>query len=963
MRKAWLMALIAANIIFLWASTNASIPSGWTRETALDAKYPRGSANAVDPGGTGGALTHTHTQSHDHTGAHTHTIPTSSAGTGTTARDAGTVRPPIAHTHTAGDAQNPVTNLASETTATTSADNNEPAFFTVIFIKSNGSPTGIPVNAVGLWNTTTAPTGWNLCDAGAGRPDMRGAFLKGAAAAGDGGSSGGAATHTHANSAASHSHGGNYAHAHPDVTSNATASGGVGGPVSGANAATATLAHTHVITVVSQATAAITANTDGASGSGGNEPPYVLQGFIQNNNAGVDLPIGIIGIWGGTLATIPANWNLCLTGDAEVSLADGSKRPIQKIVEEKQAIEVLAYNEQTGAIEGHRVVGWSKRKSTRDEWIRFKIAVGNGHRGRSITVTREHPVWIDGRGWLKADEIHTGDKVLIHQKSLNTIGRQAIIGSWLGDGSLSNSGRFSICHGKPQSAYIEDTAEKLQRPISRVIQSRGYGVGRESYQTRLSLRTLDPELETIMRRGRAQTLNELGAVGLAYWYMDDGNLQSDSRQNPPTERVQFHTEGFNDSELAQIIEWFDSAHGIKATAYTRNNTEGKITRLNREGSEKLFALIAPYIHPSMRYKLPRRWWEVPYLLQGICFFETRLVPRFITRKDIRDLNPSKRNLKMFRTAYDLSIDGAHSFVANNFVVHNCNGGSGTPDLRSKYVKGATTLAGVGGTGGSTTHNHTGAGHTHAVAAHTHTLTHADGAGSNETAGAVNCSTTTHTHTWGPTGSSSLTSGTGTPTIANNTTTEPPYYDVAYIQYAGAGASYAGALDTSIEVDVTAGNVQKRLRIGIENTDATTAGASAYKVRVSKNGGAYADVTASSSNVKTFACANFADGDDVAQLITSGTYQTDNNAAEESTGAFTLTAGLAASTKFETEIALEFISADLANGDSLDFRITQSDGTVLDTYTVTANATITKSGAAPTLRPWQKLGGLGALIAQ
>lgn len=156
------------------------------------------------------------------------------------------------------------------------------------------------------------------------------------------------------------------------------------------------------------------------------------------------------------------------------------------------------------------------------------------------------------------------------------------------------------------------------------------------------------------------------------------------------------------------------------------------------------------------------------------------------------------------------------------------------------------------------------------------------------------------------------------------------------------ATYAAALDTTLDIDVTSANVKKRLRIGIENTG-SGAGASAFKLRCSRNGGAYFDVTASSTYVKTTASTWFADGDDVPQIITSGTYQSDNNAAEESTGAFTLTAGLAASTKFETEIALEFISADLADNDSLDFRVTQSDGTVLDTYTNTANATITKGG--------------------
>lgn len=417
---------IASGVIVLWTGTAASIPANWSRETSLDAKYPKGTAAGVDPGTTGGALTHTHAFTHTHTAAHTHTIPTSSGGTGSTARDTGSIRPPVAHTHTSGDAQNPATALASDN-PTSGTQSSEPAYFETIFIKSDGTPTGIPVNAVALWNTTTGPTGWNLCDAGGGRPDMRAVFLKGAAAAGNGGGTGGAATHS-GHTIPSHTHGTDFSHAHPNVTSAATAASMVGGNVSGAAAATATQTHTHVITVVNQATDAITGNTDTASGSGGNEPPYVLQGFIQNNNAGADIPDKIIALWVGTLATIPTDWAL--------------------------------------------------------------------------------------------------------------------------------------------------------------------------------------------------------------------------------------------------------------------------------------------------------------------------------------------------------MDGAGT----------------TTDLRGQYVKGATTLAGVGGTGGSTTHTHTVTNHTHAVAAHTHTLTHADGAGSNETAGAVNCSTTTHTHTWGPTGSSSFTSGSGSPTsVDNNTTTEPPFSTVAFIQYTAPAA--------------------------------------------------------------------------------------------------------------------------------------------------------------------------------
>lgn len=301
---------IAANIIVLWPGTNASIPSGWSRETALDAKFPKGTADATNPGGTGGALTHTHTtQNHNHAGNHTHTVSNTTGATGTTARDPGATHAAIGHTHVSNpNAGNPTATLANDNPSTDGI-NNEPPYFKSILIKSNGSPAGIPVNAVALWNTTTAPANWNLCDGGSGRPDMRGTFIKGADASGDGGGTGGATTHT-GHTIGSHSHGGNYSHNHPDVTSSATATSAVGAVGGGGQAATATQGHQHVLNIATQGTAAITGSTDSV-GSGANEPPYVLEGFIQNNTGGDDLPVGIIVLWIQTLATIPSGWNLC----------------------------------------------------------------------------------------------------------------------------------------------------------------------------------------------------------------------------------------------------------------------------------------------------------------------------------------------------------------------------------------------------------------------------------------------------------------------------------------------------------------------------------------------------------------------------------------------------------------------------------------------------------------------------
>lgn len=303
---------IPANVGFIWPGTHASIPAGWSRETTLDARYPKGTAAGVDPGGTGGALTHSHTTTgHVHTAAHVHTVPNSPAGSGNNNRDNPATACPEAHTHNNNpNTVNPTIDLTSDTPGT-DAVNHEPSNFVVIFIKSDGTPAGVPNNAVALWNEAAAtPTNWNLCDGGGApaRPDMRNRWLKGAAALGDGGGTGGGTTHSH--SVVSHTHGTNFAHDHPAVTSAQKAQANQGGSISGGQASMATAAHTHSLTIGNQATDAITGNTDSAASSD-HQPPYWAQAFIQNNVGAADLPNKVIGWWLGTLATIPTGWKLC----------------------------------------------------------------------------------------------------------------------------------------------------------------------------------------------------------------------------------------------------------------------------------------------------------------------------------------------------------------------------------------------------------------------------------------------------------------------------------------------------------------------------------------------------------------------------------------------------------------------------------------------------------------------------
>lgn len=301
---------IPNGLIFMWPGTNASIPAGWDRVTDLDGRYPRGiTTSATQPGLIGGASTHTHTlPTHIHTENHSHAAgaANTSAGVGGVGSGdgaVGTTAIAATHTHTL-----PATNVDSvnsgATAVTPSSISNDPARLEVIFIESDGTPAGAPNGALGISGDVSL-TGWTDHAAAANR------FLKGAAAAGNGGATGTSARASHFHSLPGHTHTGT-AHTHSSANTGATTSNL--SLFAGANSVIWAGNHSHAVFVNSASTAALAtggADVSGFDSLGTDDPLYRNVRVKENTSGGVSLPIGIVALWRGSLGTIPNHWALC----------------------------------------------------------------------------------------------------------------------------------------------------------------------------------------------------------------------------------------------------------------------------------------------------------------------------------------------------------------------------------------------------------------------------------------------------------------------------------------------------------------------------------------------------------------------------------------------------------------------------------------------------------------------------
>lgn len=152
------------------------------------------------------------------------------------------------------------------------------------------------------------------------------------------------------------------------------------------------------------------------------------------------------------------------------------------------------------------------------------------------------------------------------------------------------------------------------------------------------------------------------------------------------------------------------------------------------------------------------------------------------------------------------------------------------------------------------------------------------------------------------------------------------------------ATWKAAANTNISVDMNAGDVNVRIRLCAQEVG-TTAATFASNLFASYNGGAYAQVGSATSQVKSVDSANLTDNAATTQQVTAFTFVAGR--VDDVDGTMTSTASIAQNSGTEFEFMVQLIRADLANGDTLDFRVYRS-GVAIATYTNVPRITIIKS---------------------
>jgi len=355
----------------------------------------------------------------------------------------------------------------------------------------------------------------------------------------------------------------------------------------------------------------------------------------------------------------------CFHYCTRVVLADGTSMKIGKIVNQRLPLEVLSWDPATGQIAPRRIVNWFDNGRT-DHFVQFEVE--GSRAGRRHFAATEHHVIFTPRGPARAGDLAVGDEVLVAVKDhqLTDDQWQVVLGGGFGDGSLRRVGthaaHFRVGHGEAQKDYLR-WKHAMLAPFAGAIGRTGNGWGFDTLAMP-ALAELHAEYygEGRERRATDRVLDRLDARGLAVWYGDDGSFMGSYARWGKGKAVLYNTALVGESR-ARVLAL------CERLGVGRPRDDGRGFWFNAEQSARLHALIAPYLHPSLDYKLHpsqrgRFSWHPPLEIAELREREyLRAVPARILKRYVK---PRTRATHRF----DLEIEGHHTYLVDGVVVHN-----------------------------------------------------------------------------------------------------------------------------------------------------------------------------------------------------------------------------------------------------------------------------------------------------
>ncbi|MFL6103007.1 MAG: uracil-DNA glycosylase family protein [Actinomycetes bacterium] len=361
------------------------------------------------------------------------------------------------------------------------------------------------------------------------------------------------------------------------------------------------------------------------------------------------------------------NVNKCLRYNAMVQLGDGSWERIGRLVRARYDGTVMSVDAD-GRLVRRRVTGWyaSPLAGRRVYRLTYRSAKHAGAGQVSIQLTGDHEVLTD-RGFVAVEQLPPGARIATGQ-GLSRVAHDVVCGTLLGDGHLTAAqSTLSFSHSTRQEEYAQfkagllaELAPRLNRLDVAAVAGgpTAYPVVHVRTLAHRSLRLLRTAFYHPRKRVPSWVVERLSPLMVAIWFMDDGHLRVRPGKRPLAEIATYRFSEEDHRVLAMGLARLGLATRIRGT---RQKLVFGVPE-----TASLSEVIAPYVPPSMRYKLhPEVAARVPFDPTLLALEDAEVL---YDEADVTDVTDHYRSDVTF---FCIDVEETHNFVTTGGVVHNC----------------------------------------------------------------------------------------------------------------------------------------------------------------------------------------------------------------------------------------------------------------------------------------------------
>lgn len=370
----------------------------------------------------------------------------------------------------------------------------------------------------------------------------------------------------------------------------------------------------------------------------------------------------------------------CLHGWSRVQLADGTWRAIKDLVRTRYSgcVKALVNNQVVDA----RVVDWHRLACNQKQW--FMLHTPGDKFGRHGLMgpifTPDHKI-LTQRGKVRIDELIVGeDAIATDEREFTAEQLSVFLGCLLGDGGFMRKNTDGVGFGFSQcprrATYADWKAHAVFSTHKPILRSRNnhqrYEILFGRYFSYLSRKFPTHTVKEHANRKviiTKELLDNLGILGLAIWYQDDGTLVRSKIETHVNSRIYCV---ITQEEQQLIITWLTDLLG-DGVSYNSNN---RFIQITRRAFIRFHELINEFMHPCMAYKtlLPvTKEYSPP--INGPVFY----APIYAVIPWVKLLVGRGHGVR-----YCLTVEGAHNFLTRSGFVSNCYDADVTRRLYDVY---------------------------------------------------------------------------------------------------------------------------------------------------------------------------------------------------------------------------------------------------------------------------------------